>query len=572
MKIVEVTADNYRNLNGVTIQLGGSRAFIIGENNLGKSNLLRMLDSVIGSSRLDESDFADPAKPISIRLTFELEDYEDGKFGDIVDVDNIHRVTVDAHLEDYESDFEIVHVGTGQRLSRSQIQHANYRLYDAMSADSRTLDYSSQRGAGRVLRRGMDMYLSEHDSQLRDFLDSKRLTDLAKSLDKHVQKLPLLGAYGIHAGIDDSDTSVLGSVVSLIDKGGRRFNQSGSGVQYAALAILSVLDCIARIPKRRRDETTYEVGTARILPCVLAFDEPETHLHPYMQRALVKALTDISAGADAEFNSLIKSYFNIDRISAQLIIVTHSPNVITPHYEELVRFGVGADGTTIAINGAGLKLDRKEEKQLYARFSEIREAFFCKKALVVEGETEFSALPLLAEKMGIYFDGIGAVAVYAGGGGVPIVCKLLEHFGIPAVSIIDRDDKEPVSTGPHISTSRVDFEDELVNALFESGCQDELIGLVEECEPRGKNYVVQAGTLRDKEKKIATGAEVVGNVRFSESRFEGKFAPDPLTYLAMYTWLSTRKGSLLGAAIGRCLPAEAIPECYKSVITKLGEC
>ena len=181
-------------------------------------------------------------------------------------------------------------------------------------------------------------------------------------------------------------------------------------------------------------------------------------------------------------------------------------------------------------------------------------------------------MPLFAEKMGIGFDSIGAVVVYAGGGGVPIVCKLLEHFSIPTVSIVDRDDKESVFSGLHISTSKTDFEDELVSTLFESGCQDELIGLVEECEPSGKGYVVQANTMRKKEKKVKTGAIVVGNMRFNDLRFTGKFVRDPLTYLAMYTWLSTRKSSLLGAAIGRRLPAEAIPECYKTVIVKLEEC
>ena len=34
MKIVEISADNYRNLDGMPVRLSADRTFVIGENNL----------------------------------------------------------------------------------------------------------------------------------------------------------------------------------------------------------------------------------------------------------------------------------------------------------------------------------------------------------------------------------------------------------------------------------------------------------------------------------------------------------------------------------------------------------
>lgn len=49
MKIVYVGIRNYRNLSGISVSLNEDLSFLVGENDLDKSNLLDMLDIVLNS-------------------------------------------------------------------------------------------------------------------------------------------------------------------------------------------------------------------------------------------------------------------------------------------------------------------------------------------------------------------------------------------------------------------------------------------------------------------------------------------------------------------------------------------
>ena len=46
MKIKEIYIDNYRNLSGLTIKFDSVMNFIIGNNGVGKSNLMELIDTV----------------------------------------------------------------------------------------------------------------------------------------------------------------------------------------------------------------------------------------------------------------------------------------------------------------------------------------------------------------------------------------------------------------------------------------------------------------------------------------------------------------------------------------------
>ena len=70
----------------------------------------------------------------------------------------------------------------------------------------------------------------------------------------------------------------------------------------------------------------------KLLPLILSIDEPEVHLHPYLQRSLIGYYKRILCNKDAEFVDLLKMLFNVDGISGQLIIVTHSTDALIGDY------------------------------------------------------------------------------------------------------------------------------------------------------------------------------------------------------------------------------------------------
>ncbi len=68
MRIDSIAVRNYRNIDGISAVFNPECNYIIGENNLGKSNFLSLLATVCGGKGFDEHDFLDSEKPIEVEL------------------------------------------------------------------------------------------------------------------------------------------------------------------------------------------------------------------------------------------------------------------------------------------------------------------------------------------------------------------------------------------------------------------------------------------------------------------------------------------------------------------------
>ena len=64
MRISYMKVNNYRNIDGIEVTFNPEFNYIIGENNLGKSNFLSLLATVFNGKGFDEKDFTDPEKPM----------------------------------------------------------------------------------------------------------------------------------------------------------------------------------------------------------------------------------------------------------------------------------------------------------------------------------------------------------------------------------------------------------------------------------------------------------------------------------------------------------------------------
>ncbi len=65
MRITYVKVNNYRNIGGIEITLNPECNYIIGENNLGKSNFLSLLATICSGKGFDEKDFDNPENTLS---------------------------------------------------------------------------------------------------------------------------------------------------------------------------------------------------------------------------------------------------------------------------------------------------------------------------------------------------------------------------------------------------------------------------------------------------------------------------------------------------------------------------
>ena len=110
----------------------------------------------------------------------------------------------------------------------------------------------------------------------------------------------------------------------------------------------------------------------KILPLILSIDEPEVHLHPFLQRSLIEYYKKILSNRDNDFVDLLRMCFGIDGINGQLIIVTHSTDALMDSYKNIIRF-YKSEGKIETISGSSLQLTDANEKHLLMRLQvEIR--------------------------------------------------------------------------------------------------------------------------------------------------------------------------------------------------------
>ena len=63
----------------------------------------------------------------------------------------------------------------------------------------------------------------------------------------------------------------------------------------------------------------YDSEGRRYLPVFISVDEPELHLSPYLQRAVLSYYRQIATNENAEFLALIKQLFQIDGLLGAII-------------------------------------------------------------------------------------------------------------------------------------------------------------------------------------------------------------------------------------------------------------
>ena len=68
MRISYVKVNNYRNINGIEVTFNPECNYIIGENNLGKSNFVSLLATVCNGKGFDEKDFGQAAREEALRM------------------------------------------------------------------------------------------------------------------------------------------------------------------------------------------------------------------------------------------------------------------------------------------------------------------------------------------------------------------------------------------------------------------------------------------------------------------------------------------------------------------------
>lgn len=498
MQIKSMKIKNYRNLDGLEIVFNNETNYIVGDNNIGKSNLLKLFEKLFNTA-FKEEDYLKRNKKMVIELKIALSDEEN----------LLYKLPLD------------------DGNARIIITQGIYESIPLVLIDNKKLDY-------KILKSVIFKELSNNARYSNDSINRNRVEELLNN-DFSNMRLML------------SRTNPLGQQLYLT---------------MASLLIYKVIFDEAMNGFLPLEKLIYEKDGKKHLPLIIAIDEPELHLNPYLQRTLINYYKKLLTNKDEVFCRIIKEDFNIDYLDSTLLVVTHSTEALVDDYKSIIRLyrRKGINGVSC---GASLNLNPNIAKHLSMMFSDIKNAFFCKSAIIVEGITEYGAFTKFAETIKAPLDNYGICLLNGQGeGSVTKIRSLLSAFKIDSYAMYDADVKsKKTQRSRDFFTDEVCFEMEIVSTLVNSKNFD-LLEQIAYMIPGAKSQIFDENYCKKSFEKIGF------SYSFTRPYHLKDISRDDLDlYKATYfTWFYRKKGLYLGRIIGQALPRELIPECYRRVI------
>ena len=467
-EIVEI--NNYRNLTGKTITFNDTLNFLIGENNIGKTNILELINICLAIGKFAETDFMDITLPIKIKFKVKYSNEEIGYFEDNFDVDDSNSITLVAVQDSVDERINYYHDTPNQtKIGMATIRTMNILYYYAQRMPSKEVDFRKTSGSGKVLNYLIQHSLEQSEIQEKDILKKTKLKNIVKNVNIQIKKINTITGDSVSAYVETEVDKLVCRLLGLGDENGRELSSLGEGVQYAFNILLQIIEIIYNVKATRKPEDFEERLINRdgkkLFPLFLVLDEPEVHQHPYRQRSLIRKIKALIENNNQEFLNLLKDLFDIDGLTGQIFIATHSPNILLDNYRQFIRLykSTGTNSQLKIVSGMNVVIDDKLYKHMLHNFIYLKEAMFSKCIIFVEGDTENGAIPVFAKRMGLDMDerGIGVIKL-DGADSVKRCMALYKSFGIKSIALIDKDKKESYSSEPDIYFTKAnDYEEDV---------------------------------------------------------------------------------------------------------------
>ena len=243
MKIIRVEITNFRNLIDIEINFHKETNFIIGENNIGKSNFFDLLTTIGNSWGFLDSDFKDPSKPIMVVIMLSLYDYEIGLMGGScspLDA-NIITICISQSIEDNRPTAK--NNDTDEQIPYSYLRRLNFSKFDTLRNPSDELKLDNPQSSSSILR----FFIEKHIENNEVIFEESQFVGLLNFVNENLRKLKAFKDFSINAAITGDSTDVLGKIITLIDENDLPMTNTGNGIQFSAMASLNIFRRILQL-------------------------------------------------------------------------------------------------------------------------------------------------------------------------------------------------------------------------------------------------------------------------------------------------------------------------------------
>lgn len=414
---------------------------LLGENNVGKSNVARALDLVLGerwpgSWDPEDHDFHQRNKDLTIEITASLEGVGRERYGTWESVtalilryppqeDRFFLMEVDGAAEtgyvpnEVRDQCPCIVIGADRRLSYELSYASKYTL---LSKVMRRFHESLTADADRVasLKSGFSDVKSVFE-EVPEFAAFR--AELQSQSDELASNLDYRLAIDFSA-YDPSNFFHALKVTPTQNDDIRTFDELGTGQgQMLALAFTYAY------------AKAFKSGDEGL---VLVIEEPEAHLHPLAQRWVARRIRDVAAEG------------------VQVLVTTHSPafldimgleGMVLLKKDEAVTYASQFTAEQLSTKCAdlGAKGSASSILPFYAAAAteELLAGFFARTVVLVEGPTESFALPTLLRRVGTDVEREGiAVISCQGVGNLAKWYRMFTVYGIPTYVVFDNDSAE----------------------------------------------------------------------------------------------------------------------------------
>ena len=538
--------ENYRNLADVTLSFHNDINYFVGENAVGKSNFLDLLEIIMECHGFIESDFTDVNKPI--RIDFEISLGElNYKSMYTADEGPTYRLRLEQVVQEVYPRLYRVTDAEIEPMPLSMIRHALYVCHrDTSEQELFSIPSSIYVELGQLLQ----AYVSRLEMPTDDF--QREVVSLRKDLDPYCML----------------NIQHLVEVLSTSSAMERKY--SADNVRLIMAVALKIL---AQIYMKVSSATTnlesllvYDAKGYKFLPIFISVDEPELHLSPYLQRAVLNYYRQIATNENEEFLALLRDIFKIDGLLGQLFVVTHSTDALVDDYRHIIRLYRDENNMVCAACGVTFNFPKEVEKHLIMHFPEAKEALYARCIIIVEGETEYGSFTGFGKKLGVDFDYFGICLINARGeSSISKLQKLFNRFSIPTVALYDRDveGKYAKAHSNIFYTEEICFEMDFVSYLLAMHKRSIMDAIIKDIIDDARPMVTKDMARRGYAKLGITKSQIVQRClpNISDRKLDD-------LHIYYFSWFYANKGVIVGRRISQFLDTSMIPPAFIAVIER----